>query len=191
MLKKAVLTSLLLFLFASVASAGFAWQEHVDNSKFQLVGHTDSLVAFFDTTTIKLKRDNDGVVIPHMIDVWMIHYFTDETDAYKRRVFYSGYINEDVQSKYFLIHKIYDTINGTEAILSIEEYDEYGMIYKVDYKEVYIPIMPDSINKMGLEVTKRYAQANYAVLASREDKVVVEGLPEDEDEYVNISGSVW
>lgn len=191
MLKRAFLLSLLLFCFNSVASANFDWQDHVDKSKFQLVGQTDLLIAFFDTTTIKLKRDNDGKVIPNLIDVWMIHYFTDEQNAYKRREFYSNYINEDIQAKYFIIHKIYDTINGTEAILSIEEYDEYSLIYKVYYSEVYIPIMPESINQMGLNIIKQYLQDNYAVVVSREDSEYIEDLNDEDDDYIDISGSVW
>lgn len=190
MLKNLVIASLLLCLSTSVASAGFYWQDHVDKDKFQLVGYTNLYVAFFDTTTIKLKRDNDGNIMPHMIDVWMLHYFIDEQDAYRRRVFYSGYINEDIQPKYFLIHKIYDTKNGTEAILSIEEYDEYSLIHKVDYEEVYIPIMPESINEMGLQAVKKYVKSNYEIIALREDEVIIEGL-EEEIEDVNISGSVW
>lgn len=171
-MKKFILALLLVFIAVPVANAiDFDRAEDTDMSRFKLLSMSDDRVVFFDTKTIKYKRDAEGKRINDIIDVWQRMYYVsyDMKDDIEKDLSEAGkVINGRENLEFEIYHCYYNIKEKTYAPVQRIVYDEKGkIVYNESFVERYEEIVPGTGGELWLNGISKYVQENNPTIKKR------------------------
>lgn len=171
-MKKLAFALLFAFLFIPVAHAfDFNRAEDTDMSRFKLLSMSDDRVVFFDTKTIKYKKDENGKNMYDVIDVWQRMYYIsyDMKNDIENDLNEAGKIlNRQQALEFEIYHCYYNLKEKTYALVQRIVYDEQGkIVYSENYVEHYEEIVPGTCGELWFNGILKYAKENHSVIKKR------------------------
>lgn len=171
-MRRIVFALLLVFLFIPVANAfDFNRAEDTDMSRFKLLSMSDDRVVFFDTKTIKYKKDEQGKNMYNVVDVWQRMYYIsyDMKNDIENDLNEAGKILSSRQTLEFEIYHCYYNIKEkTYSPVQRIVYDENGkIIYSENFVEHYEEIVPGTGGEIWFNGIKKYAKENHSIIKKR------------------------